>query len=250
MKAALLADLLSVRRVLVQTVLLMVAVSFFVAFTTENLTIVGAIIAAFLPFNYVINCAAYDESNNWESYRLALPFSRRSVVLGRYVGVAIVALISEFVGIFLASLIACFGFVGSSGSGNLAAVGGSLTSWEAFLPVLILTTVVAASVILALCSLYLPLVMILGYKRGFSFIPVIIISLLCVLPSISGEDLSVLGNQVFGGFFDYLGNLALEGGFAWLGPILLLGIGITLVALLIFSLSAVLTTRVYGRREF
>ena len=53
----------------------------------------------------VVTLSAYDDVSGWAAFRLALPLSRRDVVLGRYATVAVTCLASAVFGIALSALV-------------------------------------------------------------------------------------------------------------------------------------------------
>ena len=54
-----------------------------------------------IPLLYLFSIAAYDEMNEWQTYRLTLPTTRKDIMIGRYASLLFVALISALAGIIV-----------------------------------------------------------------------------------------------------------------------------------------------------
>ncbi|WP_172136162.1 ABC-2 transporter permease [Adlercreutzia sp. ZJ473] len=94
MKAMIFSDLITMRRSLIQLLVIMAVVSLVIALSVDTLAATAACAATLVPFSFVFNASAYDEVNNWGSFRLAMPMSRRDVVAGRYASLLLVTVLS------------------------------------------------------------------------------------------------------------------------------------------------------------
>ena len=95
-----LACLRGVARNLAGTALFVAAI-FALAMGASGVLCAATIVIALSVVNRLM---AYDEQNNWQAFRQALPLSRGQVVCGRYVTVALCVLASLLVGIAVALL--------------------------------------------------------------------------------------------------------------------------------------------------
>ncbi|MEF2655281.1 MAG: ABC-2 transporter permease [Eggerthellaceae bacterium] len=77
MKIMLLTDLVLTRRTLTQLVIMCACMVAFICIFTETVATIGASFTTMLPLFYLFTITAYDESNNWQTYRLSLPLSRK-----------------------------------------------------------------------------------------------------------------------------------------------------------------------------
>lgn len=132
-------------------------------------SIIGAPMMVFmmLTFGMVASSAAYDEQNGWATYRLAMPMSRRDVVIGRYAFI-------------LAASLAISGLFAVAGLG-LSALGQVVTLPEILDTVLLkngddlmayaATSAVGVCTGLLLASFCLPMFFKLGQTKATQWLP-------------------------------------------------------------------------------
>ena len=193
----------------------------------------SAFISVFALLIFSMNLSAQDDANGWSAYRLALPLSRRDVVLGRYAAIGLLVGVSMVV--YVAG--ACVGLLlgGSLFDGALAQSEGVATTWGFML--------FGMGAALALGSVFVgiivPLVFRFGSERVMKFYPLIMIVM------VLGPT---LGLQAFGG--DLIAML--ESLFAALTSPGVLAVGTVALfgaALLIAALSATVSLRLYRTRD-
>lgn len=186
---------------------------------------------------------AYDEQNNWQAFRQALPLSRGQVVCGRYVTVALCVFASLLVGIAVALLTDLVISVVVSMHPGL-----QLNNWSELLDlslrlrdlVELFVACGAAGVAVSFfgLALTLPFMFRFGFTRGARYIPLVfvVLSLLVFLGmegiSSSGFDPATLA--------PLLENT---------GTIVGISLGVVLVSLVVYGLSCLVSLRLYATRE-
>ena len=85
MKTMILSDLIVMRRNLIQLFLTCLIITIVITLAMNNtLAVVGGCFGAMIPLLYLFSIAAYDEMNEWQTYRLTLPTTRKDSMIGRY----------------------------------------------------------------------------------------------------------------------------------------------------------------------
>lgn len=237
MKAMFFSDLIIMRRSLLQTLGLTAVVAVVIAFSMDTLAVAGAIMAAMVPMLFLFSVAAYDEMNQWESFRLAMPMSRRNVVVGRYASLLLVAVASAALG----------GLVANIALAVLALALGSPSD-----PTLLLTRILSdsqvvvwssaiggAGVVLLMAAVTLPLIMKMGMTRGARLVPIAVAFFIVLTPML------ISGN---GPLAPYVPDVL-----RWLlsddKAVFMLLLVSAAVELALFGLSALLSMRLYATRE-
>lgn len=139
-----------------------------------------------MMFNLTASLSNYDEHNDWGSYRLTMPLSRRDVVLGRYAAVLAGALAMTLaVGVVVCALSALAGAVPLPD-----ALASFLRIDPAILNEVVFTFVFCGAMGFAIASVCMPVFFKFGQTKATQWLPFIMM-LLGVLPfalaSILGE---------------------------------------------------------------
>lgn len=234
-----LACLRGVARSLAGTALFVAAI-FALAMGASGVLCAATIVIALSVVNRLM---AYDEQNNWQAFRQALPLSRSQVVCGRYVTVALCVLASLLVGIAV-GLVVDLGIWAAIN----AYPGLQLNSWTELIDLSaqpsdlleIFAACGAAGVAVSFfgLALTLPFMFRFGYTKGVRHIPLVFVALSLLV-------------------FLAMGNLS-SSGFdpATLAPLLensatIIGISLAavLVSLAVYGLSCLVSLRLYTTRE-
>lgn len=220
MKTMLLIDLVTMRKNAVLMCLVLVVLGAFNAYILKDVTVfllLCIMCGMVSSYTYLLGVFSMEENNGWGQYRLALPLTRRQVVLGRYLSV----LVSAVAAFALFSLIA-YGVIATSQPLGLFPSEMPPSSG------LIMMTLYGMAALFAGASLLMPLVIWLGLNRGARVIAL----LLVMLPPLL---LSAFGDTILGEFSSSLSTTA---------PVLLLA-----GSLVLYAASALLSVRLYEARE-
>ena len=219
---------------------LFVAAIFALAMGASGVLCAATIVIALSVVNRLM---AYDEQNNWQAFRQALPLSRGQVVCGRYVTVALCVFASLLVGIAVALLTDLVISVVVSMHPGL-----QLNSWSELLDLSLrpwdllglFVACGAAGVAVSFfgLALTLPFMFRFGFTKGTRYIPLVFV-VLALLVFLGMEGISSSG-------FD-LASLAplLEN----TGTIVGISLGAVLVSLVVYGLSCLVSLRLYTTRE-
>lgn len=198
MKAMIMSDLIIMRRNLGQLFATCAIITIVIALAMNNtLSVIGGCFGTMIPLLYLFSIAAYDELNDWQTYRLTLPTSRTGIVIGRYLSVLIVTLVSALAGIAVAVAVgAAVQFadpaaVNVGGSFNYTSPNGAFLSTLALNAnppeMLALSAVAGASMALLLSAITLPLVAKVGLTKGARYVPVVTVALFLIAFAAFGE---------------------------------------------------------------
>ena len=234
-----LACLRGVARNLAGTALFVAAI-FALAMGASGVLCAATIVIALSVVNRLM---AYDEQNNWQAFRQALPLSRGQVVCGRYVTVALCVLASLLVGIAVALLIDLGISVAISIHPGL-----QLNSWSELLGlsfrlrdlVELFVACGAAGVAVSFfgLALTLPFMFRFGFTRGVRHIPLVFVAL-SLLVFLAMENLSSSG-------FDPASLAPLLEN---TGTIVGISLVVVLISLAVYGLSCLISLRLYTTRE-
>ena len=234
-----LACLRGVARNLAGTALFVAAI-FALAMGASGVLCAAAIVIALSVVNRLM---AYDEQNNWQAFRQALPLSRSQVVCGRYVTVALCVFASLLVGIAVALLIDLGISVAISINPGL-----QLNTWSELVDlslrlrdlVELFVACGAAGVAVSFfgLALTLPFMFRFGFTRGARYIPLVFVAL-SLLVFLGMEGLSSSG-------FDPASLAPLLEN---TGTIVGISLGAVLVSLVVYGLSCLVSLRLYTTRE-
>lgn len=206
----------------------------------EALAGTAAFLSVFMLMIFSLNLSAQDDANGWSAYRLALPLSRRDIVLGRYAAIGALTL----AGIATPCVVAPLAWLVRStlfGAADLGMDAAGLGTDEAI--VVWGFVLVAIGIALAIGSILpgaiVPLVFRFGSERVMKFYPFMMI-ILIVGPTIGLQ-------YVGGGFIEAL-NAAFG---AIANPVTMVVAILALfgAALLIAALSAAISLRLYRTRD-
>lgn len=239
MKVMFKTDFLVARSMLLQMAVIGVLIGIIMIYATGSTVAGCAAIAAMVPFMYLFSIAALDEQNGWERFRLTLPLSRRQVILGRYASVFIVTLV-------VALLAALLGLA-------VAYVAGILAPWqpdlhfeeltfEAAPPLAIFaSTFLCSFVILMGSAVALPLIARFGMSKATRIAPLVVVIVLAF-------GVGFLGNAETS--FDFMKTLEVWVDTGALGNLALVFVGVYLVGLIAYIVSAFVATKLYEQRQF
>lgn len=219
---------------------LFVAAIFALAMGVSGVLCAATIVIALSVVNRLM---AYDEQNNWQAFRQALPLSRGQVVRGRYVTVALCVFASLLVGIAVTLLI----YLGISVAININP-GLQLNRWSELLDlslrlrdlVELFVACGAAGVAVSFfgLALTLPFMFRFGFTRGARYIPLVFVAL-SLLVFLGMEGISSSG-------FDPASLAPLLEN---TGTIVGISLGVVLVSLVVYGLSCLVSLCLYTTRE-
>ena len=234
-----LACLRGVARNLAGTALFVAAI-FALAMGASGVLCAATIVIALSVVNRLM---AYDEQNNWQAFRQALPLSRSQVVCGRYVTVALCVFASLLVGIAV-------GLVVDLGIWAVinAYPGLQLNSWTELIDLSaqpsdlleLFAACGAAGVAVSFfgLALTLPFMFRFGYTKGVRHIPLVFVAL-SLLVFLAMENLSSSG-------FDPASLAPLLEN---TGTIVGISLVVVLISLAVYGLSCLVSLRLYKTHE-
>lgn len=252
MKTMLLSDLIIMRRNLSQMVAMCFIVVIIIAVAMNNtLAPIGGCFGAMIPLLYLFSIASYDEMNNWQSFRLTLPTSRKDVMVGRYMSIIIVAIISAVIGVAVSYLV---GFVASLIGTQTGAEFGDMWNYTSptgdFLSTLTLATnppelivgssIGGAAMALFLSAITMPLVAKVGLTKGARLVPLVGVVIFLIVLAAFGEGgpLAVYVPDVIQWV------LSDDSAFVWII------VGGTLAVVVLYFISMIAALKLYKTREF
>lgn len=223
-------DLITMKNSLLQSFITIMLIAMVVTVVTESVKVgVGAVVMA-IPFTYIFSVSAYDEMNGWERFRLTLPITRRQVVYGRYAGVLVVMAACSIIAALFAWMV--IGIVGMMPSGTMPE--GSFAEESA--PEVVFAVIAAiAALLLITASITLPFVMKFGLTKGTRLLPVAMALLFVFGVWAVGES---------GFLHDVLDTWNQTE-----ASITLIVATAVISALVLFILSALISVRLYEKRE-
>ena len=234
-----LACLRGVARNLAGTALFVAAI-FALAMGASGVLCAATIVIALSVVNRLM---AYDEQNNWQAFRQALPLSRSQVVRGRYVTVALCVFASLLVGIAVGLVVDLVISVAISINPGL-----QLNTWSELVDlslrlrdlVELFVACGAAGVAVSFfgLALTLPFMFRFGFTRGARYIPLVFVAL-SLLVFLGMEGISSSG-------FDPASLAPLLEN---TGTIVGISLGAVLVSLVVYGLSCLISLRLYKTRE-
>lgn len=232
MKAMLMSDILTARKYFRSQLLIVLVVSVFIAITMNTPHVIVPVFTCGIPFSIAFTLMAFDERNDWQKFRLALPLSRKNIMTGRYASFALITGAGLVVGIVVMVLVVLLGYALPSIPviANLSADFG----WQP----LMLTSALSIALMLIMLAVALPLVARFGMTRAVRFIPLLALFLVVAFGALSENDMMP----------EYVASLT-----NWIstdaGTI-----GVSLIALgvtaLLYAISCVVSIKLYEKREF
>lgn len=252
MKTMLLSDLIIMRRNLSQMVLTCFIIVIVIAVAMNNtLAPIGGCFGAMIPLLYLFSIASYDEMNNWQSFRLTLPVSRKDIMIGRYMSIMIVAAISVVIGVAVSYLV---GFVASLIGTQAGSEFGDLWNYTSptgdLLSTLTLATnppelivgssIGGAAMALFLSAITMPLVAKVGLTKGARLVPMIGVVIFLIVLAAFGE-----GGPLAVYIPDFIQwVLSDDSAFVWIIA------GGTLAVVVLYFISMIAALKLYKTREF
>ncbi len=232
MKTMLLADFITTRKYLVQQCVLSVAIGLFVGIANHSALLASNMLVVMLFVMLSISLLALDEQNGWQRFRLTLPVSRKQVVMGRYVSLLGVAILS--LGVCLLTAAIMLG-VGSAAPGVV--VVDELVEGLAGAASLIVGSAVALCLVTLLAmSISLPAMFRFGMTKATRFLPALCLLLFCIAVMLSAQyaaEVEALLNALPTWVF---------------GPA---GLALLAVAVLaIYAASCAVSVKLYEKRDF
>ncbi len=235
MKSMFLNDLTIMRWYLFQTYGICVAVGLFMGVAMGSLLSMGACIASMIPLLTAFSLLSYDELNNWQTYRLAMPLSRNDIVSGRYLCVLAIALASAFLGLATSLLVGLIAQLLGPTS-MIAAL-----SFENNPPEMVVaSTLFGLSASLIMTAALIPPAMKSGMTKGVRFAPFIIMFIFLAGASLLGDD------GVLAAYIPRMLGLFGSGG---MGAVVAAGI-VCAISVLLLAASHQVTRSLYATRDF
>ena len=161
-------DLAIIDKYLKQELVLALLMGVVLSFAVGNVNVMPSAVCAMVSIALGQTAAALDEQGGWERFRLALPLSRRDVVLGRYACGALLTAIGVVCGVVCAVLVMAAVAATSGALPNSAAI---VESFEA--PTVVCCLLASAACALLVLSVTLPLAFKMGMSAGLRFVPVV-----------------------------------------------------------------------------
>lgn len=231
MKAMIMSDLLIAKKYLLQQLGIALAVGVFIALTMGNLYVVAPAIGVMVPFSLSIMILSLDERANWQQFRLALPITRANVMTGRYVSFALLTLCGIAVGLLTTFLL----IAAAQLAPNVPQLADLMVnfSWQAILFV----CVVSLTIILVMLSITMPVFSRFGMTKGVRYLPLLVIFACTIGFSLGGNGppTELVSNI----------KLLLETPLGTIG----MAAGILAAVAVIYAISAMISVKLYTKRE-
>lgn len=228
-------DLITMKNSLLQLMGILLIVGIAITLGMGSLLAGAAAMASMLPVMYIFSIGAYDEAEKWEQFRLTLPISRHQVVWGRYTSILLVTLGSAALALGMIGLEA----IVASAFPGIPVLAALFGSFDLLADCGHLLVVAAAMLVVAAASV--PLFMRFGMTKGSRLMPLLTIAV--VVAAIWFADEASIANLPF------LGTVLQGGADATLAS-LGLGAGAIAIALTTFFASALVSIRLYEKRQF
>lgn len=232
MKAMLWSDLLVAKKYFVQQIILCLVIAVFVCIMTENVYVGMPVASVMMPFSLAFTIIALDERGNWEQFRLALPLSRTDVILGRYTSLVVLALIGLVLGFIILSLVVAAATLFPA----IPQLTGLLQnfSWQG----VVLVAAISIVIILVMFSLTMPLVSRFGMTKAVRFVPLLVVFGIMAVFSLGGNsEMTTFATNLASLLETPTSTLVLS------GTILIAGAAL-------YTLSGIISIRLYAKRQF
>lgn len=232
MKAMFLSDMLIAKKYLPSQIGIGFAVAAFMAVFMGNIYVVVPALCVMIPFSLMFTILTFDERNGWEQLRLSMPLSRPDVSLGRYASLAALAAIGLASSLAALALLAVAALL-LPGIPQLADLLVEF-SWQPFF----LSSCAGIGMLFAMLTIVLPLVAWLGMTKTVRVVPMLIVLGLAGL-FIAGGNLP--GVQMAENLVSLVKTP---------GGTLAAGLAVLAACAIAYVLSALLSVRLYEKREF
>lgn len=231
---AMMVDLIVMKRSLAQLAGLCVLVCLVVSLVSGSVVTFAVAASVMLPFLFLFTVSAFDETNGWEQFRMAMPFSRRQLVCGRYGSFLLVCIASAIVAAAVAAVInAVAGLVPQS-----IEFAARIASEELPLTMLLGMMLMGSSFALVTGCITIPLTMRFGMTKGVRLVPLIVVFALAGLSAVGAEPVEAAIQSLA-----QATNLSDEAFVAMVAAI------VAAIALALYAASAVVAVRLYASRE-
>lgn len=226
-------DMSTIAKYAKQELVLIIPLALILPFAIGNVNVIPAAFTAMIPIVLSFTLFALDEQKRWESFRLALPLSRRGVVFGRYGMGALMALAGLVFGTLAATASVAIAHLlpALPNAGLIAANVEPIESACA-----LLASAACAILILAATQ---PLIFKKGTTNGMRFIPLLLV-LVMVVAGVALES--------SGAWIDVVAPM-IDSIFSSPTTSLLAMLGIVIAALVIYCASALIACKLYEKRE-
>lgn len=213
-------------------------ISVLVGIGTQTAAVAPAILTCMYLMMGAMGAAAYDDQNGWGRYRLALPVSRRDVVLARYAAVVTLGLIGALVG-----LVASLAVMGIASAVDLpGGISASLALDYESVASMLFATAVCFLVGSGVVSVVVPVYFRFGQTKATQMLPTVLV-ILFVAPIFLSSAFGLLDDGFFAIVSDVLERAETLSG--------VVGSMIVFLAssLLLLLVSAAVSLRLYSKRE-
>ena len=167
MKAAFISEFMSVRAIVIQSLVVFLVFGVFLCAGMQTAVGMVAAIGAMTPLIMVFSFSAYDNLNGWERFRAMLPLSRNAIVVSRYANILATALFTMLVAFALSFALASLVSAAMPGS----ALANALAE-ETARPIVIASSSVAGTGIgLLMAAFLLPAVLRFGMNKAMRYVP-------------------------------------------------------------------------------
>ena len=239
MRAMIATDLVTMKNALLQLGISCAVVAVVIAVMMQSLVASLAAICAMIPFMYLFSISAYDEMNGWERFRLTLPISRKQVAYGRYVSTLIVVIACCLIAVLFAVVVMAVMEALPTDMQQPA-----LMATENPPAVVFGVCVRVGALILFVAALSLPPMMRFGMTKGSQLAPVVLIMLFAFGIWLTADN--VLLDAELPGGLGTMNELFAHAN----GPSIPITLIIIAVALIAFVISALISAKLYERRQF
>ncbi len=231
---AMMVDLIVMKSNFAQLAGLCALISVVVAFVSGTVVTFAVAASVMVPFLFLFTVSAYDETNGWEQFRMAMPFSRREVVFGRYGSFLAVCVVSAILAAALALVLAAVARLLPQSIDAIA----SIAAEELPVSVLVGMMLMGSSFALVSGCITIPLTMRFGMTKGVRLVPVVVVFALVGLSAVGSEPIEAA-----------VSALASATNFGDDVLIALIALIVMLAALVLYAASAALSVRLYAARE-
>lgn len=235
MKNALMIDYQVLRPMLRQHFVTAIIIALVIAMPMGSLYSIIPTVTLAASISAGFTVMALDEQNNWEAFRAVLPVTRRDIMFGRMLFVAVVAMVAMVIGV-IASVLVSVGFPLIDATwGRIVEMDPSGYVFE------VESTILSCGFSLIIVGVFmcvtLPLVAKFGMTKAVRFVP---LAMCCVAFPVVGMLASM---SAFSGPDSVLGSLLASSP----APV---GLFLMIVAVVLLAIGAVLASKLYQKREF
>lgn len=224
MKLMLVSDFTQIKHSLPSTALICVFIVVVMTISMGTPVAGAAAIAAMLSYIVIYSVLANDEAAGWAKLRDTLPLSRRDIVLGRFAGTLIVSIAGCVLAIVLAFAVSAV-MVAFGMDSVIKEMGGMQTT----MTITALSSVIGTAFSLIMLSFILPIVMRLGLTRTSRIVPIVFVLAVCLFFALGPGYLDIVPDE---------------------SMLPVLCGGVIVIALVLFVISALVTSKLYEAREF